>query len=185
MVFQSTQESPVERHIYKLTLASGEITRLTKEAGTHNASLSSDGKYILDNYSSTEVPNSYDIISTSGKYVRNILTADNPLKNVAMGEMKTGTIKAADGETDLYYRLILPTDFDPSKKYPTVVYVYGGPHAQLVTNSWLGGARGWEYYMAQNGYVMFTLDNRDRQTGGWSLKISFTVSLEKTRWQIR
>jgi len=71
-----------------------------------------------------------------------------------------GTIKAADGTTDLYYRLITPPGFDKSKKYPCIVYVYGGPHAQLVTDRWMGGAAGWDYYMAQNGYVMFTLDNR-------------------------
>ena len=77
-----------------------------------------------------------------------------------------GTIKAEDGVTDLYYRLIKPVDFDPAKKYPTVVYVYGGPHAQVVNNTWLGGARGWEIYMASKGYVMFSVDNRGSENRG-------------------
>lgn len=166
LVFQATKASPIERHIYKCDLKSGEITQLTSEAGTHNASLSADGKYILDNYSSTTVPNSYDIIQTNGKLKRNILTAENPLKDVNMGEMTIGTIKAADGETDLYYRMITPPDFDENKKYPAVVYVYGGPHAQLISNSWMGGVRGWQYLMAQKGYVMFTLDNRGSANRG-------------------
>ncbi len=62
--------------------------------------------------------------------------------------------------------MILPPDFDPSKKYPVVVYVYGGPHAQLVMNQWLGGASGWQYYMAQQGYIAFTLDNRGSDSRG-------------------
>ncbi|MEA1874030.1 MAG: DPP IV N-terminal domain-containing protein [Bacteroidota bacterium] len=166
LIIQATKASPIERHIYKLNLTNNDLTQLTDAAGVHSANLSSNGKYLLDNYSSTEVPNAYDIIDLNGKLKRNILTADNPLTDVNMGEMKIGTIKAADGETDLYYRLILPPNFDPNTLYPTVVYVYGGPHAQLITNSWLGGARGWQYLMAQKGYVMFTLDNRGSANRG-------------------
>ena len=64
-----------------------------------------------------------------------------------MPAIETGTIKAADGKTDLYYRLVKPADFDPNKKYPAIVYVYGGPHAQMITNGWMNGARGWDIYM--------------------------------------
>ncbi|MDA3911866.1 MAG: DPP IV N-terminal domain-containing protein [Bacteroidales bacterium] len=166
IIFQSTAASPIERHIYKLNLSTNEITQLTNAAGVHSASLSPNGEYILDNYSSTEMPNAYDIINLDGKFKRNILTAENPLSDINIGEVEIGTIKAADGETDLYYRLILPPNFDPNALYPTVVYVYGGPHAQLITNSWLGGARGWQYLMAQKGYVMFTLDNRGSANRG-------------------
>jgi dipeptidyl-peptidase-4 len=80
--------------------------------------------------------------------------------------MSMVNLTADDGTTNLYGRLIKPTNYDPSKKYPVIVYVYGGPHTQLVTNSWLGGARLWEYYMAQKGYVMFTLDNRGSSNRG-------------------
>ena len=79
---------------------------------------------------------------------------------------EVGPIKAADGVTDLYYRLIKPADFDPNKKYPTIVYVYGGPHAQMVTGGWQNGARGWDIYMANKGYIMFSLDNRGSDNRG-------------------
>ncbi|MFP4664867.1 MAG: DPP IV N-terminal domain-containing protein [Bacteroidales bacterium] len=163
---QATKESPVERHVYKLSMDDGEMTQLTKDAGTHKAKLSSDGKYLFDNFSSVTVPNRYDLLDADGTIIRNILTADDPLKDIKPVSMELGTIKAADGETDLHYRLIKPADFDKDATYPTIVYVYGGPHAQLVTNSWMGGARGWEYYMAQRGYVMFTLDNRGSANRG-------------------
>ena len=90
----------------------------------------------------------------------NLLTAKDPYEGYEMPTIETGTIKADDGTTDLYYRLTKPADFDPNKKYPVIVYVYGGPHAQLVTGGWLNGSRGWDIYMANKGYIMFTLDNR-------------------------
>jgi len=170
VIFQATKASPIERHIYQLNISNNVIVKLTKTPGVHSASFSPNGKYLLDNYSSIEVPNTYDIIDLNGKLKRNILTAENPLSDVNIGDVEIGTIKSADGETDLYYRLILPPDFNPNALYPTVVYVYGGPHAQLITNSWLGGARGWQYLMAQKGYVMFTLDNRGSANRGASFE---------------
>lgn len=83
-----------------------------------------------------------------------------------MPSIETGTIKAADGTTDLHYRLIKPANFDPNKKYPTIIYVYGGPHAQCVTGGWQNGARGWDTYMANKGYIMFTIDNRGSSNRG-------------------
>jgi dipeptidyl-peptidase-4 len=83
-----------------------------------------------------------------------------------MPVIETGTIKAADGKTDLYYRLIKPADMDETQKHPAIIYVYGGPHAQVVTDGWAYGARGWELYMANKGYVMFSLDNRGSENRG-------------------
>ncbi|MGM0550814.1 MAG: S9 family peptidase, partial [Bacteroidota bacterium] len=153
-----TAVSPTERHVYKVSLRNGKRTRITQAAGTHRAQLSASGKYLLDTYSSIEVPNKVELLTTKGKQVATLLEAQNPLTDFNMPEMTMGTIKAADEATDLYYRLIKPANFDPNKKYPAIMYVYGGPHAQLVTNSWLGGARMWQYYMAQKGYVMLTVD---------------------------
>jgi dipeptidyl-peptidase-4 len=163
---QATKESPIERHIYKVNLKSGKMLRLTSEKGTHNAIFNNSHSYFVDSYTSTTVPRQINIVDASGKTVKNILTASNPLKDYKLGEMNIGNIKAADGKTDLYYRIIKPVDFDPNKKYPVVVYVYGGPHAQLVNNRWLGGAGLWDYYMAQKGYIMFTLDNRGSANRG-------------------
>lgn len=163
---QATKESPIERHIYKVNIKSGKMLQLTKGKGTHSANFNSSHTYFVDNYSSTTTPRKVNIVDANGKYISDVMIAANPVKDYKMGEMNIGTLKAADGKTDLYYRMIKPVDFDPNKKYPVVVYVYGGPHAQLVNDSWLGGTGLWDYYMAQKGYIMFTLDNRGSANRG-------------------
>lgn len=164
--FESTEPNPLERHFYKVDISSGKKTRLTNADGTHSIVFNSNESHFIDTYSNIQLPNCVDLIATNGKIIRNMLTATNPLKNYNMPELQMGTIKAADGKTDLYYRLIKPANFDSLIKYPTIVYVYGGPHDQLVENLWLGGARLWEYYMAQKGYMMFTIDNRGSANRG-------------------
>ncbi len=138
----------------------------TTTEGVHNAIASKSGRYVIDNYSTPTLPRKIDIIDTqTGKSV-NLLTASNPFLGFKMPIIETGTIKAADGVTDIYYRLIKPADMDPNKKYPAIVYVYGGPHAQMVTGGWQNGARGWDIYMANKGYIMFTIDNRGSSNRG-------------------
>ncbi len=165
LFFMATRESPLERHLYKVDVSSRQLTRLTNEPGYHRP-LVQPRAFIIDRYSSKNTPRIIRIINHSGEKEQKLLEASNPLKNYALGEMNISTIKAADQQTDLYYRLIKPADWDPDKKYPAIVYVYGGPHAQLVQNRWLGGARLWQYYMAQKGYVMLTLDNRGSDARG-------------------
>lgn len=92
--------------------------------------------------------------------------AEDPWKGYKTPEYSCGTVKAADGTTDLYWRMVKPVDFDPNKKYPTVVYVYGGPHAHNVDARWHYSSRSWETYMAQKGYVLFILDNRGSEHRG-------------------
>lgn len=164
--FASTEKSPVERHIYSLNPATGEKVLLTKDLGQHMGSLSSKGNYVVDNYSSITNPRKIDIIDTKTANAVNILTAQNPYEAFDMPEVRYGTIKAADDSTELYYRLTLPVPFDATKKYPVIVHVYGGPHVQLVQDSWLGGSKGWELYMAQQGFVMFTVDGRGSMNRG-------------------
>src|SRR6478735_460212 len=159
VLYSSTAESPLERHFYAANVNSGEIQRLSQGSGTHTPSLSSNGNYIIDNYSSSVVPRTIRILDNAGKVKNTLLVAQNPLKDYALGETKIFPIKAEDG-TDLYCRMITPPNFDPNKKYPAVVYIYGGPHAQLVTESWLGGGNLWMQLMAEKGYVMFTIDTR-------------------------
>ncbi len=167
---EATKESPIERHIYKVNIKSGKMIKLTAEAGTHHAVFNKAHSYFVDKYSSTTIPAKADLLSAGGKLIRNVLTAANPLKDYKLGEMEIGTLKAADGKTDLYYRLIKPIDFDPNKKYPVIVYVYGGPHAQLINNRWMGGAGLWDNYMAQKGYIMFTVDNRGSANRGFEFE---------------
>lgn len=159
LYYTSTAESPLERHIYAVSLRNGKSRRLSQGSGVHNAQLSPDARYILDNYSSQEVPRKIQVLNTHGKVEQTLLTAANPLTSYKLGETTIFPIKAEDG-TELYARMITPPNMDKNKKYPVVVYVYGGPHVQLVTNSWLGGANLWMHLMAQKGYIVFTLDSR-------------------------
>ena len=142
------------------------FSRHTDAPGVHNVTASPSGRYVIDSYSTPAIPRKIDLIDTqTGKSI-NLLTAADPFDGYKMPVIETGTIKAADGVTDLYYRLIKPADMDPNKKYPAIVYVYGGPHAQMVTEGWQNGARGWDIYMANKGYVMFSLDNRGSSNRG-------------------
>ena len=157
--YRSTEVSPLERHFYMMDIRSGEITKITKEHGTHNVVPSANGKYFIDMYSSTDVPYNVDVMDAKGKFMNRLHEAENPLKDYHIGATELGTLKAEDGQT-LYTRLIKPYNFDSSKKYPVIVYVYGGPHAQLITDDWLAGAGIYLNYLAQEGFLVFTLDNR-------------------------
>ena len=158
MFFRATKESPLEQNIYKVELKSGEISRLSTDHGTHRAMISHSGEFIIDIYSSTDVAREYKILNPKGKEIRILQENVDPLKDYNLGEMSIITLKAED-DADLYCRLIKPSDFDPEKKYPVFLYVYGGPHSQLVSDSWLGAAGLFLNYMAQQGYVVFTMDN--------------------------
>ena len=166
----STVGTPLAINVWKINLKKGNRLCLGANpelTGVHNAKLSASGKYLLDTYASPSVPREISLLETGkGKKLNTLLTAKNPYEGYAVPEIVTGTIKAADGVTDLNYRLIKPVGLDESKKYPVVVYVYGGPHAQLVTGGWLNGAGGWDIYMAQRGYVMFTVDSRGSANRG-------------------
>lgn len=164
--FRATDPNPLERHIYRLDLNSGARLLLTPDTGTHDVSISPDGRFVIDSYSSYSVARRVLLREIGMKESKIIFDAPNPLSGLKMGEYRPFTIKAADKKTDLYGYLILPPDRDPAKKYPVVVYVYGGPHVQLVLNTWLGGASGWQYYMAQEGYISMTIDNRGSDARG-------------------
>jgi dipeptidyl-peptidase 4 len=163
---QANKETAIDFDIYCIDINSVEMTRISKEPGTHNALISDDCNFIIDSYSSIKVPRRYVVYDMQGKELAVLLDSKNPLEEKEMPECVIGTIKAADGTTDLYYRLIKPEKIEKKKKYPAIIYVYGGPHAQLITNSWLAGAQGWLYYMAQEGYIMLTIDNRGSANRG-------------------
>jgi dipeptidyl-peptidase-4 len=166
LYYMATKESPIERHLYRTDLKNGKTLKLTQVQGTHSVLFNAEAKLFIDTWSNIKTPKVIDVVSVKGTNVRTVIKSANPLAAYKIPEMKIGSLKAADGVTDLYYRIIKPVDFDSTQKYPAIVYVYGGPHAQLVNNRWLGGARLWEYYMAQNGYVLFILDNRGSANRG-------------------
>lgn len=165
--FTATRESPLQSNIYKVSVKTGEITLLDNGTGVHSPSLSVSGTYILDKWSSPQMPRAIDLLAAGdGKQTARLLTACDPFDGLVMPSVEVGTIKAADGTTDLYWRMLKPAGFDPAKKYPVIVYVYGGPHAQMIIGNWMYAARGWDLYMANRGYIMFTLDNRGSANRG-------------------
>ena len=177
--FTSTKESPLERHLYRINWNNFRMQRLDTAEGVHTGILSKDGTQLYDIYSNASTPRSVNIINTNTLKSRNLLTAENPLKNYQRPEIKNVTLTADDG-TPLYGKIILPTDFDPNKKYPTIVYLYNGPHLQLVTNTFPASGNLWYEYMAQNGYVVFTMDGRGSSNRGLKFEQAVFRNLGET-----
>ncbi len=171
MYFMATKDSPIERHLYVLDMKSLKIMKITQESGTHSISLSNDKKFAIDHFSNYNgIYGKYQLVSTvKAKSIKVLKDNVDIFKDFELGEMTISTLKAEDG-TDLYYRLIKPTNFDSSKKYPVIVYVYGGPHAQLVNNTFLGGGGYFLQALAAKGYVIFTLDNRGSANRGFKFE---------------
>ena len=168
--YESTKESPLERHLYKTEMKSGKTERLTSIGGVHHIIASGSTHYFIDAFSSPQMARAYYLLDQDGTTLTTLKEDANPYKEYKTGEMSIFTIKADDGNTELYCRMIKPVDFIPEKKYPVLIYVYGGPHAQMITNSWTGGAGFWLNYMAQQGYVVFTLDNRGSSYRGFNFE---------------
>ena len=158
--YYSAEVSPVEQHLFSVSLRNGKVRQLTRGEGWHNCTISPDGKHFSDNYSSLNVPRVVAVGSTDGKFYREVFRAEDPSKGYNYSTIELGSVKSADGKYDNHYRLIKPLDFDENKKYPVILYVYGGPHSQMVRNSFQAQLRRWEMYMAQRGYVVFVMDNR-------------------------
>ena len=177
--FSSTKETPLEKHLYKVNWQTSKITRLDKDAGVHNGILSKDGTHLYDVFANASTPRIANIINTQSLQTKNILTAENPLKSFQRPEIQNMTLKADDG-TPLYGKLILPTDFDKTKKYPVIVYLYNGPHLQLVTNNFPASGNLWYEYMAQRGYIVFTMDGRGSSNRGTQFEQAVFRNLGET-----
>ena len=157
----------MDRHLFEVDLKNGNTIQLTQTDGIHSASVSGSGKYVLDQFTNLETPNEIQVISRENNTVENVLSAVNPFEGkIDLPKIEFKTFSAADGQTPLNARITYPSNFDSKKKYPVMVYLYGGSHAQLVTNKWLGGAGYFDLYMAQNGYLVFTIDNRGSDARG-------------------
>ena len=169
-IILSTEASPIQNNLYAVNLQTGTRRLLdngkgchantTGEGGSHKPALSLSGQWILDSYTEPTVPRNIDIVNVASAKAMRYFTAENPWVGYTVPEYTCGKIKAADGTTDLYYRMVKPTNFDPNKKYPTIIYVYGGPGVRNVEARWHYWSRGWETFMAQKGYLLFILDNR-------------------------
>ncbi|MBF2708326.1 S9 family peptidase [Flavobacterium soyangense] len=166
--FKSTGENPTNMLVYKVDLK-GKQTLITKDQGTHTVTISNDGNWFFDEYSNHSTP-SISLMCNKNLKAKTLLESNNKYADYQMGTAEIKTIKSADGTTDLYTRLIKPSNFDPTKKYPVLVYLYGGPHAQMITNSYLDGANLWMYWMAEQGYLVFTIDNRGSDNRGFAFE---------------
>ena len=168
IIIASNEKHPIQRNLYAVDAWTGERIPLDNGEGVHDGTLSASGAYLLDRYTSPSVVRNIDLTRIEKKKPKHVqlLASPDPWADYQVPIYEGGSIKAADGVTDLYYRMVKPADFDPTKKYPTVVYVYGGPHAHNVDASWHWKSRSWETYMAQKGYIVFILDNRGSENRG-------------------
>jgi dipeptidyl-peptidase 4 len=156
----ATEKSPLERHLYRVGLDGSGFTRITTEEGTHRVNFAPDASTYLDTYSNATTPPRQDLYRADGKK----LAALNENKVAELAEyhllsVEFFTIKSHDG-MPLNCSIIRPPNFDPAKKYPVLVYTYGGPRVQVVVNAWTGNLFLWHQLMAQKGYIIFSLDNR-------------------------
>ena len=167
VIIISNEKHLLQTNAYAVNINTGKRTLLDAGIGVvQSALLSGSGSLVVERYSAPEVPRRIDLLNTANGKCTRLLDAADPLADYQQPHFEQGTIKAADGVTDLYFRMVKPHDFDPSKKYPTVVYVYGGPHAHNIDASWHWASRSWETYMAQKGYILFILDNRGSEHRG-------------------
>ncbi len=157
--FTSTAISPLNRDLYSVKLSDGTIKRLTTGSGTHRTELAENGMYFIDQFTNYSTPLDISIKGTQEGTDFVLNKSANPLMEYKLGKKRMLTLKDSDGG-DLYARMILPPDFDSTKTYPVVVYLYGGPHVQMITNTWGMSGHLWFEYMAQKGYIIWTLDSR-------------------------
>lgn len=172
--YSSAEVSPIENHLFRIKLGGikplnklfNKPQRLTFEDGWHEIDMAPDCSKFIDRYSNLNTPGITLIRDSDGSIIEKVLTALDPLDEFAKCEVELGSIPSADNQFDNYYRLYYPRGYDPSKKYPLIVYVYGGPHSQMVRNSWLANIRKWEMLMAQKGYFVYVQDNRGTSRQG-------------------
>lgn len=165
VLITAAKESPLEKHVYAVSWIDGNMRRIDTEAGIHTAMANDDGDFIFDTYSAAGTPRVSMVRSTQTNYAKVLLEAENTLSGYERPEIKQVTLKADDG-TPLYGKLILPTDFDVRRKYPVIVYLYNGPHLQLLRNTFPESGNLWYEYMAQRGYIVFTMDGRGSANRG-------------------
>ena len=168
VVFMATGDSPLDMHYFAVNLK-GKQRLITKNSGTHTLQIGLDGNYFMDEYSSHSVPSKSLLLNAKGDIAKELLVSSDKLADYKIGVTEISSIQALDG-TKLFTRLIKPSNFDPTKKYPVMVYVYGGPHAQMIQNEWLDGSNLWMHWLAEKGYLVFTIDNRGSGNRGFAFE---------------
>ena len=167
VIIKSNEKGHLVSNVFSVSVANGQRTCLDTGNGVVQvAGLSATGQQVYVKYSEPTIPRRIQVGNTNRPSSITLLDAPDPWVSYQQPQFEQGTITAADGATPLHFRMVRPADFDPQKKYPTVVYVYGGPHAHNVDASWHWASRSWETYMAQKGYIVFILDNRGSENRG-------------------
>ena len=164
-----TGVNPTEMHLFSLDIATMELSQITRKSGYHSIKMSEDGSMFIDRFQSITTPGTTSLHSVSGKLIKELHVVEDPLADRPTGKVELMTINATDG-TELHARMIKPSNFDPKTKYPVLVYVYNGPHVQLVTNRWNGGAPLWMNSLAEDGFIVFTVDGRGSDNRGKSFE---------------
>ena len=168
--FYATKDSPLERNLYSVNLKNGNIQRITPDHGTHSVIFNEEGTYFVDSYSSTDVAFRVLLLNNKGKIIKELDKSEDPFSSLSNAPTITiDTLHANDG-TVLYTRMIKPKDFNPNKKYPVIIYVYNGPHAQLITDYWTAGAGNFLPFLATQGYIVWTLDGRGSANRGYEFE---------------
>ncbi len=163
--FEAASANGLQRQAYRVNLKTGGLVQLTHTAGVHSVIPSKNGSYVIDRFTSHATPRTISVLDARGHTLQTLLNAADPLKDYKLGSVKLLTITNKEG-VELNARLILPVDFDPAQKYPVIIYVYGGPHGQMITDRRISGWRLWFHYMAERGFIIFTLDNRGTNARG-------------------
>lgn len=161
----AAKESPMEKHLYSVNYENGKLALLDNSAGVHTVKVSSSGNYVTDRWSNATTPRNIEVYSTDKKWKETLLKSPDPLAEYERPRIEQITLKA-DDNTPLYGKLIYPTGFDSTKQYPVIVYLYNGPGVQLLSNSFPFSGNLWYEYMAQHGYIVFTMDGRGSSNRG-------------------
>ena len=163
--FQGILPNSIDLQSFQTDISTGKTTQLSSGPGMHAAKHSFDGKFLFENHNVFGQNMNYTVTEIKTKKTNKLFTSVDPIVNYNLGITKLDTLYSGDN-TRLFARTIFPADFDANKKYPVVIYVYGGPHAQMIRNTRLAQTQLWMYTLANKGYIVFTLDNRGSSNRG-------------------
>jgi len=181
LYFYGKKDSPVEQNIYKINLDGKNLERISLDNGWHTSNFSPSCKYFIDDYSSASSPTSISLRNSDGSIMTKLVDNDNLLDGYNLSFPKFSSFVTSDG-VELNYYMIKPEDFNPDKKYPVIVYGYGGPESQTVVDSWGRSRELWHQFMAQNGYIVFCVDNRG--TGGRGKQFKDFAYGDMSKWSV-
>lgn len=176
--FVGTEADPRQRHVYRVNLDGTGFSRLSSGRGSHAFELAPGGRYWVHGSSAVDTLPRLELKEAGGRTVAALFVAGGEIADYRLASTEMGSFRTSDG-TLLFTRLVKPADFDPAKKYPVIVYVYGGPHAQLVQDRW-GATSLFDHLCAEKGFLVWTVDGR----GSWGRGHAFETPILKKLGEI-